>query len=132
MNMKNMKNYIPFITLTLLALAFAGCSCFKKESVADLGVIELVPNVPKHIKVGDADWTITEKRDASGKQKITAESAERKITQKDIADSSVPPDTKIGSTIKETFDLTGLPTGVEVTGYFGGKLARYTLKHDAN
>jgi len=29
-------------------------------------------------------------------------------------------------------DLTDLPTGVEVTGYFGGKRARYTLKNVAN
>ena len=122
-----MKNSRPFITLALLSLAFAGCS-----SVADLGVIELAPNVPKHIKVGHADWTITRRRDASGKQKVFAESAGRKVTQKDIANSSVPPDTKIGSTIKEAIDLTDLPTGVEVTGYFGGKLARYTLMHDAN
>ena len=122
-----MKNSAPFITLALLSLAFAGCS-----SVADLGVIELTPNVPKHIKVGDADWTITERRDASGKRKIFAESAGWKVTQKDIVNSSVPPDTKIGSTIKETMDLTDLPTGVAVTGYFGGKLARYTLKHDAH
>jgi hypothetical protein len=127
-----MKNYIPIFTLALIASAFAGCSSFKKEPVAELGVIELAPNVPKHIKVGDADWTITEKWDASGKQRITAESAEHTVTQKDIADSSVPPDTKIGSTIKDTIDLTGLPTGVEVTGYFGGKLARYTLKQAAN
>ena len=122
-----MKNSSPFITLALLSLAFAGCS-----SVADLGVIELTPNLPKHIKVGDADWTITERRDASGKRKIFAESAGWKVTQKDIVNSSVPPDTKIGSTIKEAIDLTDLPTGVEVTGYFGGKLARYTLKHADN
>src|SRR6185436_3593079 len=122
-----MKNSAPFITLALLSLAFAGCS-----SVADLGVIELTPNLPKHIKVGDADWTITERRDASGKRKIFAESAGWKVTQKDIVNSSVPPDTKIGSTIKEAIDLTDLPTGVEVTGYFGGKRARYTLKNVAN
>ena len=123
-----MKRYIPFITLTLLALAFAGCSTLKKDSVADLGVIELAPNVPKHIKVGDANWTITETRDASGKQKIFAESDGRKATQKDIANSSAPPDAEIGSTLKEVLDLTGLPTGVEYTGYFGGKPVRFTLK----
>lgn len=123
----NMKNSARFITLAFLSLAFAGCS-----SVADLGVIELTPNVPKHIKVGDADWTITAKQDAGGKQKITAESAGRKITQKDIANSSAPPDAKIGSTITEQIDLTDLPTGVAVTGYFGGKAVRYTLKHAAN
>jgi hypothetical protein len=125
-----MKNSTLLIALTLFALAFAGCP--KKESVVDLGVIELVPNVPKHVKVGDADWTITEKRDASGKQKITGESAERKVTQKDIADSSVPPGTKVGSTIKETRDFTGIPTGVEVIGYFDGKPVRYILKYDTN
>ena len=122
-----MKNSTPFITLALLSLAFAGCS-----SVADLGVIELAPDVPKHIKVGDADWTITETRDANGKRRIFAESAERKVTQKDIANGSAPPNATIGSTIKEAIDLTDLPTGVAVTGYFGGKVARYTLKHDAN
>ena len=122
-----MKNSTPFITLALLSLGFAGC-----RPVANLGVIELAPNVPKHIKVGDADWTITETRDASGKRKVFAESAGWKVTQKHIANSSVPPDTKIGSTIKEAIDLTDLPTGREVTGYFGGKLARYTLKHAAN
>jgi hypothetical protein len=122
-----MKISTPFITLALLSLALAGCS-----SVADLGVIELASNVPKHIKVGDADWTITAKRDASGKQKITAESAERKITQKDIANESAPPNAKIGSTLTEQIDLTDLPAGVPVTGYFGGTLVRYTLKHDAN
>ena len=122
-----MKNSTPFITLALLSLAFAGCS-----SVANLGVIELAPNVPKQIKVGDADWTFTETRDASGKRKIFAESAGRKVTQKDIANGSAPPNTTIGSTIKEAIDLTDLPTGVAVTGYFGGKRARYTLKNVAN
>ena len=38
-----MKNSTPFLTLALLSLAFAGCS-----SVADLGVIELAPNVLQH------------------------------------------------------------------------------------
>ena len=122
-----MKNSTPFITLALLSLAFAGCS-----SVADLGVIELAPNVPKHIKVGDADWTITARRDATGKQKIFAESAGRKVTQNDIGTSSVSPDAMIGSTMKEAIDLTDVPTGREVTGYFGGTLARYTLKLDAH
>ena len=122
-----MKNSPPFITLALLSLALAGCS-----SVADLGVIELAPNVPKHIKVGGADWTITAKRDASGKQRVIAESAGRKVTQKDIANSSAPHDAKIGSTITEQMDLTDLPTGREATGYFGRKLARFTLKHGAN
>ena len=98
--------------------------------IIDLGVIELAPNVPKHIKVGDADWTITEKRDASGKLKITAESPWRKITQKDIAGSSFPP--KIGTPMRETDDLTGLPTNVETIDYFGDKLVRYSLKYDAN
>lgn len=55
-----------------------------------------------------------------------------KVTHKDIADSSVPPNTLIGSTIKETIDFSSTPTGVEITGYFGSKLARYTLKHDAD
>jgi hypothetical protein len=100
--------------------------------IIDLGVIELAPNVPKHIKVGDADWTITEKRDASGKLKITAESPWRKITQKDIADSSLPPNIKNRAAMKEALDMTGIPTGVEIIGYFGDKLARYSLKHDAN
>lgn len=126
----NKTNFKPLIILALLALAFGGCS--KKESVADLGVIELVPNVPKHIKVGDVDWTITEKQLAGGKQTIIAESAGRKVTQKDISGSSVPPNTKIGATIKDTIDLSSAPTGVEMIGYFGGKQARYTLKHDAN
>ena len=122
-----MKSPTPFITLALLSLALAGCS-----SVADLGVVELAPNVPKPIKVGDADWIITARRDANGKQKIFAESAGRKVTQKDIANGSAPPNATIGSTIKEAIDLTDLPTGVEVTGYFGGKRARYTLKNVAN
>jgi hypothetical protein len=120
-----MKNSTPFLTLAVLSLALAGCS-----SVADLGVIELAPNVPKHIKVGDADWTITERRDASGKRKVFAESAGRKATEKDIANSSVPPDTKVGSTLSEAIDLIDVPTGTEVTGYFGGKQARFTLKQN--
>lgn len=119
----NMKYSPPLTTLALLSLAFAGCS-----SVTDLGVIELAPDVPKHIRVGDADWTFTKRRDATGKKKITAESTERQLTQKDILSSSAAPNAKIGSTTKEVIDLTGLPTGVEVTGYFGGKLARFTLK----
>ena len=122
-----MKNSKPFLTLAVLCVALAGCS-----SVTNLGVIELAPNVPKHIKVGDADWTITARRDASGQQKISAESAGRKVTHQGIASSSVPPDTKVGSTLSEAIDLTGLPAGREITGYFGGKLARYTLKYDAN
>jgi hypothetical protein len=144
------SRYITISAAVLAAGLFVSCSKSPSKAVAkeaqlhhdlsipanvpinDLGVIELAPNVPKHIKVGDADWIITENRDASGKQKITAESAGRKVTQKDIADSSVPPNTKIGSTITEAVDLTGLPTGVEIIGYFGDKVARYTLKHDAN
>ena len=125
-----MKNHKPLIALTLLALVFAGCST--KNSVTDLGVIKLTPNVPKHIKVGDADWTITEKRLANGKLTITAESAWHKVTQKDISDSSVPPNTEIGSNIKHTIDLSKLGTDVETIGYFGSTLARYTLKQDAN
>jgi hypothetical protein len=124
-----MNKFTPFVALTLLVSALAGCS--KKESVTDLGIIELAPNVPMHIKVGDVDWTITESKLAGGKLTITAESAGRPVTQKDISDSSVPPDTKIGATIKQTIDLSGLPTGVETIGYFGGKVARFTLKHDA-
>jgi len=127
----NMKNSRPLIVLTLLALAFAGCSK-KKELVADLGVIELAPNIPKHIKVGDVDWTITEKRFPGGKQTITAESAERTVTRKDISNATVPPTATVGTTIKSTIDLTDLPTNVETMGYFGGTMARYTLKHDAN
>ncbi len=122
-----MKNCAPFITLAMLFLALAGCS-----SVADLGVLELAPNVPKHIKVGEADWTITAKRYASGKQQIIAESDGRKVTQKDIANGSAPPDAPIGSTLTEQIDLTDLPTGVAITGYFGGTLVRYTLKPEAN
>jgi hypothetical protein len=118
-----MKNSAPFITLALVSLALAGCS-----SVAHLGVIELAPNVPRHIKVGDADWTITAMRDASGKQKIIAESTARKVTLEDLANSAVPPTTDIGTPIKEIIDLSSVPIGVEITGYFGGKLARYTLK----
>jgi len=120
-----METSTPFLALALLSLAFAGCS-----SITDLGVIEIAPNAPRHVKIGGADWTFTEWRDASGKQKIFAESAGRKVTQKDIGTSSVSPDAMIGSTIKEAIDLTDVPTGREVTGYFGGTLARYTLKHD--
>jgi hypothetical protein len=92
----------------------------------------LAPNVPKHIKIGDADWTITENRDASGKLRITAESPGRKVTQKDISNSSVAPNTKVGATIKETIDLSQSPTGIEIIGNFGGRPVRYTLKYDAN
>ena len=123
----NMKNSTPFITLALLSLTLAGCS-----SVADLGVIELTPNVPKHIKVGGADWTLTAKRDASGKEQVIAESAGRKVTQKDIANGYASPNAEIGATLTEQIDLTDLPAGQEVTGYFGGKQVRYTLKHAAN
>jgi hypothetical protein len=114
-----MTNSTLLIALTLLVFAFSGCS--KKESVVDLGVIELTPDVPKHIKTGDTDWTITEKQFVSGKQTITAESAARK-------DSSQYQD--IGATVKETIDLSNLPTGVETVGNFGNTLVRYTLKHE--
>ena len=122
---------MKIIKLSLVLVLFAfGCS--KRETVANLGVIELAPNVPKHFKVGDVDWTITEKRLASGRQTITAESAERKVTEKDVLDQTVPPNVTIGSILKETFDLSGMPVGVEIYGNFSGRPARYTLKYDAN
>jgi hypothetical protein len=116
------------IALTLLTFAFSGCS--RKEPVVDLGVIELTPNVPKHIKIGDRDWMITEKQFASGKQTITAESAEGKVIQNDIPGSLVPPNPGIGATVNETMDLSDLPTGVETVGDFGNTLVRYTLKYE--
>lgn len=125
-----MKNYKSLIALTLLALAFAGCS--KKESIANLGVIELTQNEPKHFKVDGIDWTITENRFASGKQTIIAEAAEIKVTKKDILNAIVPADTKVGATWKERMDLSSMRSGVEIIGSFGGKLARYTLRYDAN
>lgn len=113
----------------VLALFAFGCS--KNEAATNLGVIDLAPNTSKHFEIGGVDWTITKTLLAGGKQTITAESI-LKVTQKDIDRASVPPNTPVGAIIKRTQDMSGLPAGVEITGYFGNKLARYILKRDTN
>ena len=88
-----------------------------------MGVIELAPNVPKHLKVGGIDWTITEGLLVDGKHKIIAE-CDCKSTKQD------PADTPVGSVIHRYQDMTGLPSGVECLGYFGYDSTRFTLKYD--
>jgi hypothetical protein len=102
----------------------------------NLGVIELSPNIPKHVNVGDGkDWTITETILADGKRQITAE-ANSKVTAEETNEdwhkSGIPPGTAVGTPEKQTQDMSGLPSDVEITGFFGDKLARYTLKYNAN
>lgn len=121
---QNMK--IILLSLALVLFAF-GCS--KKDAEINLGVIELVPNSPKHLNVGGTDWTITETLGADGKPTITAKST-WKVTQEDISSSAVPPGTKVGATFTMTMDMSDPPSH-KITGYFRNKLAHYTLKYDA-
>ena len=113
-----------------LGLVLFACGCSKQPSVSDLGVIELVPDVPKHVKAGDADVTFTEKRFASGKLTVTAESG-RTVTGKDIADGTAPPRLKAGATLMESVDLTTLPLNAEILQNFAGRPVRYSLRYDA-
>ena len=123
----NMK--ITIISLVLILFTF-GCS--KKDAEINLGVIELVPNSPKHLNVSGTDWTITETSGTDGKPIITAKST-WKVTQEDISSSVVPPGTPVGANFTMTMDLTDPPghKGHKVTCYFRNKLANYTLQYDA-
>ena len=116
------------LSLVLVLFAF-GCS--KKDAEINLGVIELLPNSPKHLNVGGDDWTVTETLGTDGKPIITAKS-ERKVTQEDISSSAVPPNTKVGATFTMTIDMSGAHPDHKITQYFGNKLANFTLKYNTN
>ena len=119
----------------MLSLVFilCACGCSKKDAEINLGVIELVPNSPKHLNVGGTDWIITETLGADGKPTITATST-WEVTQEDISSSAVPSWAKVGAIYTMTMDMSDPPgrKGHKATCYFRNKLAHYTLKYDAN
>lgn len=110
-----------------LALALFAFGCSKHDAVANLGVIELAPNSPKHVNIGGVDWTFTETVTGEHQPIIKAKS-DWKVTDDDIKSGLVSPGVRVGTSLKMEIDLSTAPAGVEILGSFGRTQARYTLK----
>jgi hypothetical protein len=84
------------------------------------------------LTVGGIDWVFTEKLTTAGKRSVILQSADRKVTQEDIAGGFVSSGTKVGAITSLSVDLSNLPTGVEITMCLGTTLVSYALKYDTN
>jgi hypothetical protein len=93
----------------------------------DWGVVELSPNTPKHLSLGDgADCTLTTTLSADGNLIIAIRSEGRKTTAKDNI-----PGLPVGTPTHLIQTMT-VASGTPILGcYVGSKLVRFTPKLQA-
>lgn len=120
---RTMKKAITF-AFAISILLLAGCGTPSPVTmngtpvhVTDLGVVEVLPDTPKNLKIDGQNCTLTASPYPGGKLQIFVESKQTNTER----------NTGV-RTNKSWTASTVVPSGVEFTGYIGQKLVRLTLK----
>ena len=94
----------------------------ESANLTDWGMVELAANTPKHLSLGEGkDCTLTATVLASGNLQIVIKSEDKP------ADGQTPPGVPVGTPVELTQTMV-VPSGVEMAGYVGHKLVRFTPK----